>query len=121
MEKGEKINIETVGERNFNASETIKQMQCIGDNAMIKLMSWGAHKFVVDKKDQYGESQALRFKVNGLKHKGFVYIVLAYNDTYTIYYVNNSGKIIEKQTDIYFDVLNETIDNYVEKVDEYEI
>lgn len=115
MKKGEKIDINKIGCREFNAEETLKQLMYIGSNAQVKFMCWGATNFTVDKKNNIGLSKALRFKVNGLTHKGYVYIALGFSDTYDVYFVKNDGCIIEKKTNIYFDMLNETIDDFVEK------
>jgi len=108
MDIGEKIKPLEVGEREFDVNELFKNIR-----NLVKVWSWGAHAW------RTLESKGLRFAVQGHHHKGHVYIVLAWDDTFTIYYTTRQGKILDKQTDIYIDVLIDTIDKKVEYVSEY--
>ncbi len=72
----------------------------------IKVWSWGANSWTAIQ-------NGLAFKVQGFKFKGIVKIVLMPSDTYTIQFIK--GKSIEKEySDIFFDEMVDTIDNYVE-------
>jgi len=52
----------------------------------------------------------IRFKVNGLKHKGIVEIGLRYVDDYTICFLNKNGDEIKKVEGVYCDMLVEVLD-----------
>ena len=105
----------SIGERNFHAGETLKQIQNVGANARMKYICWGAKNFFVDRKDEYQESTVMGFEVSGLKLKGFVFITLGWNDTYNVYFTDVKGAIVEIKKGIYFDMINEVIDNRIEK------
>jgi len=102
---GEKIEALKVGERSFDPKELGNVLR---KNAFWTVASWGAHAWVVHK------DQLLRFKVNGRKHKGHVYIILGWDDTFTLYFTTSRGTIKEKMKGVYVDVLVPTIDRYVE-------
>jgi hypothetical protein len=52
----------------------------------------------------------VRFKVNGLKHKGIVEICLRWVDDYTIYFLDNKGEEVKKTEGVYCDMLVEVLD-----------
>ena len=104
----EKISPFEIGVREWDLNELfnhIKRLQ--------KVWSWGAHNWRT-----IGQ-KALRFTVQGRLFRGHVYISLAANDTFTIYYTTNRGTIKEITTDIYIDMLIDTIDKYVEYIPDY--
>lgn len=73
---------------------------------------WGTHN--VTSIDDY----ALAFKVNGLKHQGWVAITLDFDDTYRVHLLNTNGEVKGSSTGgIYFDKLNEFVDSVVESGD----
>ncbi|WP_064967627.1 hypothetical protein [Tenacibaculum ovolyticum] len=101
---------EEFAERPFNQKETI---QWLTYNKIIA-MSWGYQKPTA--LDEYG----LMFKVNGNHHKGWVLITLAGNDTYTLrFFSTQFNETKDKITEVYCDVLQETVDNAIEKIKEY--
>ena len=102
---GEKIDALKIGERSFDPKELLTAMR---KGAFWTMASWGAHAFSVHK-DKFA-----RFMVQGRKHYGHVYIVLGWDDTFTLYFTTLQGVIKEKVEGIYVDVLVETIDRYVE-------
>jgi len=102
-------NIETVLEREFNPNETL---QWVKSNQPV-YWSWGVSKLF-----QF-ENKSLFIKVNGFKHKGWVLITLGWDDTYTVRYLNGQYNEVDKQTGVYCDVLQETIDNRIEKQENY--
>lgn len=79
--------------------------------------SWGAHNFV------YGESEnrnpVLRFKVNGMKFKGYVQVIYNFADYYEVEFVSTHGNVKHVVDECYCDNIQWVIDNYVEKIPEY--
>jgi hypothetical protein len=80
--------------------------------------TWGATQF------SYGmnihNNPFLRFKVNGMKFKGYVWVF--YNrgmDWYDIEFISTHGNLKHRIEEVYFDELQEKIDNYVEKIGSY--
>ena len=76
------------------------------------LMAYGATNFIAlqETKDFQG---GVKFKVNGLKHKGTVMVQLKWIDTYTITFVNNNGVVVKEVEDVYCDTLVDVLD-YIE-------
>jgi len=98
-----------IGERDFSPIEVINSMR-----KTIKCMSWGAHAWcIIDK------TKGFRFAVNGHHHKGHVYIALAWNDTFRVYFTTIKGKIIDIIDNVYIDMLIDTIDRKVEYIPLY--
>ena len=110
MNIGEKIDLNKIGQRDFDPRELANAMR---RGAMVTVMSWGAHAWMVNK------NLWLRFMVQGHHHNGHVYIVLAWNDTFTLYFTTSRGKIVDKKEEVYVDVLVQTIDVRVEKIEAY--
>lgn len=93
-------------------------MQQIKYPNKVVYFTWGATQF------SYGinvhNNPFLRFKVNGMKFKGYVWIF--YNrgmDWYDIEFISTHGNLKHRIEEVYFDELQEKIDNYVEKIDSY--
>jgi hypothetical protein len=76
------------------------------------LMAYGATNFIAlqETKDFQG---GVKFKVNGLKHKGTVMVKLKWIDTYTIIFENNNGVAVKEVEDVYCDTLVDVLD-YIE-------
>lgn len=110
MEIGDNINFEQIGQRDFQAKELVQALLC---NASCTIASWGAQNW------GFFNEQWLRFQVDGHHHKGWVYIVLALNDTYTIYYTNLDVLIVDKREEVYIDELVQVLDKRIEFIDEY--
>ena len=117
-------------------ANTILSQLKTGQVSRHRMMCWGVNSFMSMKKE--GTLGTLRFKVNGLKFKGFVYISLNGTDTYDIEFVKVKrrkdeelsklwGKtkfeeytVTEKEMNgIYCDQMNELIDEFVEKQSNY--
>lgn len=97
-------------ERDFDPKETIKWLT---SNKIIT-MSWGYHQPTALM------NSGLMFKVDGHHHKGWVLITLAWNDTYTLrFFSNQFNENKEKITDVYCDMLQEIVDNTIEKIGIY--
>jgi hypothetical protein len=108
MKIGDRI-ISEIGRRDFNTVE----IHALLSRKNPIMLSWGAHNFVKN------GSKWLRFEVNGHHFKGQIYIVLAFNDTFTLYYVDNNFQVVDIQKEVYIDMLIDTIDKKVEYVESY--
>ena len=109
MRIGDKIEVNKIVCRELDVDDLVKLLTY---NKTI-FWSWGSHAFV-----NLG-NKGLRFKVNGHHHKGHVYIVLNGSDLFDVYYTTIRGTIKDIHTDLYFDVLVETIDNKIERIEKY--
>ena len=101
--------VKAAAQRDFDPRETL---QWVGLNK-IKLFSWGFNSPTIF------ANKALSFKVSGHHHKGIVLITLGWDDTYTVRLLNNKWVEKAKFEGIYCDVLNEFIDEKVEKIPAY--
>lgn len=104
----EKIDPFEIGCREFNPDEIFNAI-----HNTVKVWSWGAHAW------RKVGNKALRFAVQGRHFTGHVYITLAFDDTFTIYYTTMKGTIKDIQHMIYIDQLIEVIDRKVEYIPEY--
>lgn len=79
--------------------------------------SWGATNFT------YGVGTngypILRFKVNGMKFKGYVHIIYNPMDYYEVEFISTHGNLKKRYDEVYFDNLQTIIDEFVEKIDAY--
>jgi len=96
-------------EREFDLTET---MSVLTINPSI-FWSWGVSKKLNLK------NKGLLLDVNGHHHKGSVLITLSWNDTYSVYVINNRGRILNEYKEVYFDMLTEIIDNRIERIKDY--
>lgn len=103
--------IQRLFEREFNVSETLDLIQ--RTNIQV-YWSWG-----VDNILQF-EDKGLLIRTNGFHHTGYVLIVLAWNDTYSYYLLNDDWSIKKQAKEVYFDELQYRIDKDVERLDLYE-
>jgi hypothetical protein len=89
----------------------------VGQQNLMRFWSWGSNNFKsgIDKEDNLG---FLLFKVSGYKFKGSVKISLSFNDTYKVEFIDNK-KVVNTMEEVYCDELNERIDEFVEKQDNY--
>ena len=83
----------------------------MGTNKVI-LWSWGFHQPIA-------LENGIRFKVSGFKFKGVVSIV--YNEGRDLFDVSfiKGNKVVKSIDGVYFDMLVETIDDFVEKTPDY--
>jgi len=98
-----------LGEREFDTRETLQLLQ----GYQFRFWSWGANGFT------NLENKGLLFKVQGHHHKGYVLITLGYDDTYKVHIISTQGNVKDTYEGIYFDMLFETIDNRIERIEEY--
>ena len=93
--------------------EMAKYIMTILKTQLMVVWSWGFHQPVAIE-------NGLQFKVQGFKFKGVVEV--AYNEGHDLFDVRfiKGGKVIETIEGIYFDCLIETVDDYVERVPDYD-
>ena len=96
--------------RELNAQELLDYFKAHG----FRFMSWGANNFLNIK------NKALRFKVNGHHHKGYVYVACNGTDLMDFVLVSTHGNIKHIQSDLYIDQLFDAIDKKVEFIEEYQ-
>lgn len=103
--------IEPLLQREFDPNETL-QLLNYGANR-VKYWCWGVSQKVNIK------NKALLLKVNARRHKSYVLIVLAWDDTYTVHLLSSHGNVLKSFENVYFDILTETIDDEIERIPEY--
>jgi hypothetical protein len=110
----------------INLAEHFKACRDINPNETLQLLrssqsifwSWGATAFTVI--TEKGYKKALRFKSNGYKHKGHVYISVNGMDLYDVLLTSTMGTIVKEIKDLYFDQLVKVIDENIEKQTNYQ-
>ena len=80
---------------------------------LMVVWSWGFHQPVAIE-------NGLQFKVQGFKFRGVVSIV--YNEGSDLFDLSfiKAGKVVKSIDGVFFDMLVDTIDDYVEKTSDYE-
>ncbi len=93
--------------------EMAKYIMSILKTQLMVVWSWGFHK-------PMAVENGLRFKVQGFKFRGIVEVV--YNEGHDLFDVSfiKANKVVKSIDGVFFDVLVDTIDNYVEKAADYE-
>lgn len=85
----------------------------------IVYLTWGAKGFTAAQSNDESKEPCLRFKVNGRKFKGYVHIFYNWSDWYRVEFVSTHNNLKKVVDEVYFDELQNVIDEYVEKVKEY--
>ena len=82
---------------------------------LMVMFSWDFHNPIA-----LPNNEGLRFKVQGFKFKGIVEVV--YDEGWDLFNVRfiKGGKVIDTIEEIYVDCLVDVIDDYVERVPDYE-
>jgi hypothetical protein len=79
------------------------------------VLSWGFSQFGILKEDT-----GIIFHVQGYKFNGWVKVIYDEGaDLFNVVFQSNEGEIIQEKKGIYLDGLVNTIDEYVEKTDDY--
>ena len=93
--------------------EMAKYIMTILKKQLMVVWSWGFHQPVAIE-------NGLQFKVQGYKFKGVVEV--AYNEGRDLFDVRflKANKVVDTIEGVYFDMLIDTIDDYVEKTSDYE-
>ena len=92
--------------------EMAKYILSIFKTQLMVVWSWGYHQPIAIE-------NGLRFKVQGFKFKGIVEV--AYNEGRDLFDVRfiKANKVVNTIEGIFFDMLVDTIDDYVEKTSDY--
>ena len=93
-------------EREFNPQETL---QVLTYNKPI-WWSWGVRQKSIKNFD----NRCLVFRVKGQKFRGYVCIILGWEDLYHIHYVTDTFEFKHSVEGVYFDMLVDVIDGYIE-------
>ncbi|MFW6247369.1 MAG: hypothetical protein ACOC22_04340 [bacterium] len=107
----------------INVEEITKGCRVMDVNDVLSLLqsninvwwSWGPHALTKTKDDRM-----VRFAVNGNHHRGHVYIFVNGSDLFDVYFTTSKGTIKEIKTELYFDMLRDAIDRYVEYIPDYQ-
>lgn len=93
--------------------EMSKYIMSILKTQLMVVWSWGFHNPIAIE-------DGLRFKVQGFKFRGIVEV--KYNEGSDLFDVSfiKAGKVVKVIDGVFFDMLVETIDYYVEKTADYE-
>ena len=93
--------------------EMAKYILSIFKTQLMVVWSWGFHQPIAIE-------NGLRFKVQGYKFKGIVEVV--YNEAHDLFDVKliKANKVVKTIHDVFFDMLADTIDYYVERTPDYE-
>ena len=108
-----KLDLEKLG--NESRVQNCKETLNVISHNKVTFWSWGAHAF------KNYQNKILRFKVNGHHHKGHVYVAVNGSDLYDVYLTTTRGNIVKEMKDIYFDEIQDRIDNAIERIEVYEI
>lgn len=92
--------------------ETAKYIISIFKTQLMVVYSWGFHQ-------PMALENGLRFKVTGFKFRGVVDVV--YNEGRDLFDVSfiKRNKVVKSINGVFFDMLVETIDDYVERTPDY--
>lgn len=93
--------------------ETALYVQQILRTQWIVVSSWGYKRPAAI---QFRKMKALRFHVNGFWHKGFIVVALNEGtDLFEVYKLDENHNVLPgEETEVYFDMLVDTIDRMVE-------
>lgn len=93
--------------------EMAKYIMSILKTQLMVVWSWGFHRPIAVK-------NGLRFRVQGYKFRGVVEVV--YNEGHDLFDVSfiKANKVVATANDIFFDMLVDVIDTYVERTTDYE-
>ena len=93
--------------------EMAKYILSIFKTQLMVVYSWGFHK-------PMALENGLRFKVTGFKFRGIVDVV--YNEGQDLFDVSfiKSNKVIKSIDGVFFDMLIDTIDDFVERTPDYD-
>ena len=98
--------VEPKFQREFNLTETY---QVLTHNKII-WGSWGVNPNTLTN----FVNKCLVFKPNGRYFKGFVCVTLGWDDVYQVHFVSNDYKLKKSVDGVYFDMLVDVIDGYIE-------
>lgn len=101
-----------LGQRDFNPMETL---QLISQYNKMIWFSWGVPTSSV----KILGTKGLLFRVSGHHYKGLVLITLSFLDLYDVHLINDKDEVTEKIEGLFFDQLQEVLDNRIERIPDY--
>ena len=92
--------------------EMAKYILSIFQTQLMVVYSWGFHQ-------PMALENGIRFKVTGFKFKGIVDVI--YNESRDLFDVSfiKRNKVVKSIDGVYFDMLVDTIDDFIEKTSDY--
>jgi hypothetical protein len=93
-------------QRDFNPTQTLSVLM---HNRAI-WWSWAVNPSTIKNLSD----KCLIFKPNGRNFKGFVCVTLGWDDVYQVHFISNSYKLTKSVEGVYFDMLVDVIDSYIE-------
>ncbi|MEC4048781.1 hypothetical protein OX284_005010 [Flavobacterium sp. SUN046] len=102
--------IESLLQREFEVTETVELLTQYNKPVF---WSWGCERLL-----NYN-NKGLLLLVNGHHHKGWVLIILAWNDTYSYYLLEGNKSFKLERHGVYFDQLQEMLDKDIEYIESY--
>lgn len=117
METSKMTSVGAIDKNNVSIVQTI--LQQIKYPHIVVFFTWGAKGFTACQSNDENKQPCLRFKVNGMKFKGYVHVFYNWADYYRVEFVSTHGNLKRVVDEVYFDNLQSVIDEYVEKIDEY--
>jgi hypothetical protein len=110
------MNNDTRIETKAIATTIITQLTFTKDR-QVKVWSWGLHSldYGIDQHENLGFAI---FNVEGMLFQGQVKISLEFDDTYTVKFIQE-GEVTKSRSNVYWEELNEVIDQEVELIEEY--
>jgi len=94
-------------ERDFDTTETMRQLNGFGG---MRILSWG-----ISTRTNF-QNKGLLLKVRGHHHKGYVLIVLGWDDVYKFHLISTHGVLKDSVEGVYFDELFDKIDKKIEYI-----
>lgn len=107
---GQTLVPEQLGQREFSIRELIGVMK----SQTVWLMSWAYREPI-----EVVKNKVFRFTVSGHHHKGYVYVILDWSDTFTVYYTDKKNLIKKKDDMVYIFDFMDILDSSIERIKEY--
>lgn len=106
----------------IDVAEKVKTCRVMDMNDLLSLLqsninvwwSWGSHALT-----KTSDDKMFRFAVNGHHFRGHIYIFVNGADLFDVYFTTSKGTIKEIKEDLYFDMVVNAIDKYVEYIPDY--
>jgi hypothetical protein len=95
-----------ITQRDFNVMETLSLLRSRPN----VWGSWGVNYGTLSNL----EDKCLVFKPDGRYFKDFVCVTLGWDDVYQVHFMNNKYKVVKSIEGVYFDMLIDIIDEYIE-------
>lgn len=108
----EKINVMAIAKKSRNLN--VPEFKTLLTSDTTKFMCWGVEKFEPLYIETTENVRLVVFSVNGIIHKGLVYISVNGSDLFNIYLTTYEGELVRTIEDLYFDMLVDSLDEAIE-------